>query len=402
MTVVDRDLGVPSADPDTRISKAPEQADAGVPEQEQGYRQLLNSLGVAIYTTDAQGRITFYNDAAAKFWGRRPELGELWCGSLRMFWPDGRPMPHAECPMAVALRKQKAMRGQEAVAERPDGSRVSFVPYPTPLRNGAGKVVGAVNVLVDVTERRLAEETLRATAHALSVSNSVKDEFLGLVSHELRTPVTTIFGNAQLLRDRGSRLSEHDRASMLTDIADDSERLRGIVENLLLMTRLGGGAQVEPEPQILVQVLREAIASYAARHPERVIALRSAARQVIVEIDRTYLELLVENLLSNADKYSPPAAEVEVVVETKAERARVRVLDRGIGIPEAEAHKVFSPFYRTDGARTQDNGVGIGLAVCKLVVEARGGHIWASPRSGGGSEIGFELPLTSEVEATEH
>src|SRR3954452_4300401 len=165
------------------------------------YRTFLEALAVAVYTTDADGRITYFNQAAVDLWGRRPELGEEWCGSLRLFHLDGRPMAHSECPMAIALKENRPVRGSAALAERPDGRRVAFEPYPTPLRAEDGTIVGAVNVLVDVTERMAAEEALRAAAAALEASNAVKDEFLGLVSHELRTPVTTIFGNAIVLRD---------------------------------------------------------------------------------------------------------------------------------------------------------------------------------------------------------
>ena len=123
--------------------------------------------------------------------------------------------------MAIALLEGRELRGVEAIAERPDGSRVAFTPYPTVLRDPDGTVVGAVNVLVDVTDRARVEDSLRATAEALRASNAVKDEFLGLVSHELRTPVTTIFGNARLLRDKGRRIAADDRDEMITDIAGE-------------------------------------------------------------------------------------------------------------------------------------------------------------------------------------
>ena len=125
-------------------------------------RELLEALPAAVYTTDAAGRITYYNQAAADLWGRRPAPGDdQWCGSWRLYWPDGTPMAHDECPMAVALREERPIRGAEAVAERPDGTRVPFLPYPTLLRNPAGAVVGAVNMLVDITERKAAETALR-------------------------------------------------------------------------------------------------------------------------------------------------------------------------------------------------------------------------------------------------
>jgi len=359
----------------------------------ESYEQFLNALGVAVYVTDRHGRITFYNDAAADLWGRRPELGELWCGSLRLYWPDGKVMHHSDCPMAIALRENRPVRGHEAIAERPDGSRVWFVPYPTPLADENGEMVGAVNVLVDVTDRRMAEDALRATAHALHVSNAVKDEFLGLVSHELRTPVTTIVGNAQLLRDRSERMSEDDRRSMLNDISTDAERLRGLVENLLLLTRLESGHNADTEPQILAHVVRKSIERYSARQPSRRIELDSEPRHVIVDADRAYLEMLLENLLSNADKYSPAGSVVEVIVRTADGEAHVVVLDRGIGVEAEDAARIFAPFYRSEEARVQAAGVGIGLSVCRRVAESLGGRIWVQPREGGGTEFGFALPL---------
>jgi PAS domain S-box-containing protein len=119
---------------------------------------LLMALPVATYTTDAQGRITFYNQAAAKLWGRHPQLDmDTWCGSWRLYGQDGRLMPHEECPMAIALKEDRAVQG-EAWAERPDGSRVPFLAYPSPLHDASGSLTGAVNMLVDITERKHAEE----------------------------------------------------------------------------------------------------------------------------------------------------------------------------------------------------------------------------------------------------
>ena len=122
-------------------------------------REVLELLPVAVYTIDAAGRITFFNEAAADLWGCRPTLGTSeWCGSWRLYWPDGRPMRHDECPMAVALKEGRPIHGAEAVAERPDGRRVPFLAYPTPLRDRSGALTGAVNSLIDITERKRSEE----------------------------------------------------------------------------------------------------------------------------------------------------------------------------------------------------------------------------------------------------
>jgi two-component system CheB/CheR fusion protein len=133
--------------------------------EDETFFQIVQNIPAAVYATDAEGRITFFNEAAAALWGRRPKLGEdWWCGSWRLYWPDGSPMGHDECPMAVTLKTRRPVRGAEAIAERPDGTRYPFIPYPTPLFDAEGKLVGAVNMLVDITERKRNEEAAQRLA----------------------------------------------------------------------------------------------------------------------------------------------------------------------------------------------------------------------------------------------
>ena len=123
---------------------------------------VLNALPAAVYLTDKSGRITFYNEAAATLWGCRPKIGSAeWCGSWRLYWPDGTPLPHDQCPMAMALKEERAINGMEAAAERPDGTRIPFLAFPQPLRDDKGTVVGAINMLVDISERKRIEVQAR-------------------------------------------------------------------------------------------------------------------------------------------------------------------------------------------------------------------------------------------------
>jgi PAS domain S-box-containing protein len=132
------------------------------------FRELLDALPAAVYTTDAAGRITFYNEAAAELWAHRPELGKSeWCGSWQLLWPDGTPMRHDECPMAMTLREGRSVAG-EAIAVRPDGTQIAFAAYPKPLRDVSGRLVGAVNTLVDITHRKAHEEHQRLLIHELN------------------------------------------------------------------------------------------------------------------------------------------------------------------------------------------------------------------------------------------
>ena len=160
-------------------------------ESERHMRDLLEALPAAVYTTDASGRITFYNKAAVEMSGRTPQPGDLWCVTWRLFSPDGTPLPHEACPMAVALKENRPVRDAEAIAERPDGTRIPFIPYPTPLHDADGKLIGAINMLVDITERKHAENRQKVLIDELN--------------HRVKNTLATV----QSLASQTARHSEH-------------------------------------------------------------------------------------------------------------------------------------------------------------------------------------------------
>lgn len=116
-----------------------------------GFAQTLDELPAAIYVTDAAGTITYFNRACVELAGRTPSAGDKWCVTWKLYTVAGEPLPHEECPMAVAIREKRAVRNVEAIAERPDGTRTNFVPFPTPLFDADGKLAGAVNLLLEVS-----------------------------------------------------------------------------------------------------------------------------------------------------------------------------------------------------------------------------------------------------------
>lgn len=247
----------------------------------------------------------------------------------------------------------------------------------------------------DVTEQRSMEAALRESVERLEAALRVKDDFLGLVSHELRTPMTIILGMSRVLAAAEGAGSDR----LATDIAEAAERLHELVEGMLLLARVDKAeAEQLLEPTLLHHAAQEVLERLRRRERAPRYELEILDRDAIVEVQRTWLERVIENLAGNAAKYGGPGASIRVVIERDGSRARLRVLDDGPGIDAAEAEQVFEPFYRSPATRECVGGAGLGLAVARRIVELSGGRIWASPRAEGGAEFAFELPLHASEE----
>lgn len=188
-------------------------------DSEQTFRAMIDALPAAIYTTDCNGKITHFNPACIEFAGRTPQLGsDYWCITWKLFHPDGRPMPHDQCPMAIALRERRAVRGAEGIVERPDGTRLWFMPHPTPLFDDTGELIGGINMLVDITERKAAEARIHSDAEALTKLNQLSSRLWNMQSlreglDEMLAATMELlgadFGNIQILdTSRGVLLIE--------------------------------------------------------------------------------------------------------------------------------------------------------------------------------------------------
>ncbi len=236
-------------------------------------------------------------------------------------------------------------------------------------------------------------EQAQRTADELRKANAVKDELLGLVSHELRTPLTTIAGVADVLRRRMATMDEETRIGAVNDIVEGAERLQRLIENMLVLSHVERGAAHIGEPVLLQRLIPRIIEQHRRRFPERKVSFESRAELPPVYADPTYVEQIVQNLLGNAEKYSPEGAPVEFVIERADNEAHVTVMDHGIGFTPEEADQIFEPFFRSGRIARSVSGAGLGLPVCRRLLEVQGGRIWAASREGGGAVLSFALPL---------
>ena len=282
------------------------------------FRQLLEALPVAIYTTDTEGKIRFFNQAAVDLAGRKPTLGsDEWCVTWRLYQPDGTPLPHEECPMAVALKEKRPVRGVEAYAERPDGTRVPFLPYPTPLRDLSGKLVGAVNMLVDISDQKAAEAKQRVLFDELN--HRVKNNMQMLHSLLKAAERETTNPEAQsVLSDAGKRVGAMAAAQQVFYDADNSVEFeaKGFIEMLCQNARQAFGPAVE-------------------------ISLR-ADSGVIANDAAVPLSLILNELLTNAVKYGTRDREqvaIKVALLAKEDGWQLSVEDDGPGFVFSEAAK---------------------------------------------------------------
>jgi signal transduction histidine kinase len=237
------------------------------------------------------------------------------------------------------------------------------------------------------------EEIVEERTQQLVEANAAKDDFLGLVSHELRTPITVIMGNAQLLRRGETALPQADRVFAIADIHREAERLNRIVENMFVLAGRARDGVIETEPVLLQRLMTSIVEQHRVRFPHRPVVLHVEPGLPPGLGHSGYLEIVANNLLSNAEKYSPAAGPIEIEVAARGDFVEISMSDSGGGIPEQEWESIFQPFYRSAATAHSAPGIGIGLAVCRELMRAQGGDIVVSRAPNGGACFMFRITI---------
>lgn len=253
-------------------------------------------------------------------------------------------------------------------------------------------------VALAIERTRLSEEAQQAHVHV--ETERMRNAILSSVSHDLRTPLATITGAASSLLDGQGQLDSAARLELARAIYREADRLDRLLRNLLDMMRIEAGAvQLSKEWHPVDEVVGAALARLEGRLRDHTVNTAFPADLPLVLVDGVLLEQVMINLVENAVKYAPPGSAIDLSASANDHEVVVEVGDRGPGIPVGEEVRIFDKFYRAKPAR--ESGVGLGLTICRGIIEAHGGRIWAENRPGGGAVFRFAIPLLERQPSVE-
>lgn len=366
------------------------EAEHMIKESESRYSRLLQNLDIAIYTTDTDGYLTFYNDAAEELWGRKPKLGkDQWCGPWKIFRRDGTPVPLDECPMAITLKTGKYESDEVFVIERPDGSKRYMIPSSGAIFDSSGKPTGAINTLLDVTVQIKAQQDSEQLQRQ-------KNDFLGIASHELKTPITVIKSYSQVLESILKEKGNLHEAAMASKMSQQVDKINSLIVDLLDTTKINSGQlqfnDIDFDFSKMVNEVFEDIKLTTTSHQ---LIIESNA-SCIVHADKERISQVVDNYVTNAIKYSPEGSKIIIRSELKNKEVVFSVQDFGIGIDAEKKDKVFEQFYRVPGKGAPNSypGIGLGLYIASEIIRRENGRVWVESELGKGSVFYFSLHCT--------
>jgi len=389
-------------------------AEQALQEREERLRTLFNNAFDAIFIVDEQGRIETANPAALHMFGYSSE--QLTGAPVEMLMPNTATASHASYIRHYIETKSKSSRmaNRELFAKRHDGREfpVEVAITRMDLKDGA-RVVGTIR---DITERKQTEQVIIAyrdhleqlvkertqqleqTRDKALMAEKAMATFLANMSHELRTPLHGILSFAAFGLKRLDRVGPEKLKEYFSEIRDSGQHLLDLVNNLLDLSKLQSGKMsFEFQPtdlrSIVLDVIKE-LEAYCDQCRMQVL-LNCNATDTRLTADRNKLAQVVRNLLSNAIKFGNPSAPIEVSIETHGELLVLTVCDRGVGIPEEELEVIFSPFVQSSKTASNAGGTGLGLPICREIIEhGHGGKITAQNRQGGGACFTTVIPRT--------
>ena len=352
---------------------------------------VVDSSHDAIFSTSLDACLETWNPGAERIYGYSAE--EVIGQHVSILAPPDRRDEIGQ--ILPQVRAGKSIENFETVRMKKDGQLIHVSLTIAPIWDSTGKPIGVSAVARDFTERQRAEVELE---RAREEADRVKAEFFALVSHDLRTPLTSIKGYSELLRNADADTPQELQDRFLDVITRSTVRLERLVDDLLFVAQIeSGGFTVEKNAVDLNKLLADCVEAAKPNAHEKDIELTLDAEQVTdCSGDNHRLAQLVDNLISNAVKYTPEGGYVKTRLHRADHRATIEIQDSGIGIPTTEHGLVFDRFFRASTAtRGEFAGVGLGLTIVKAITEAHGGRVEIESEEGEGTTFRVELPLAA-------
>jgi PAS domain S-box-containing protein len=391
----------PPTDPSTSVLvsltdiTARKHAEDALKQSESHFRAMADSAPAMLWLTDQRAAVTFLSTGWYEFTGHATGAGSG-DGWTTVVHPDDRLM--ATVSYAAAHRERQAFRVEYRL-RRADGHYRWVIDAARPRFDPGGAFLGHIGAVIDIDERREAEQALQEAYRSLEHTSRVKDEFLATLSHELRTPLNAVLGWARMLRM--GTVQPELRARALESMERNGKALLLLVEDLLDVSRIvAGKLQLKSELTDLTQIIAGAVDATRPTANAKGLAVEIAvdpARQVLVRGDADRLQQVVWNLLSNAAKFTPRGGRISISLDATDTHARIVVADTGQGISPTFLPHVFERFRQEDGTLTRKHtGLGLGLSIARHLVEAHGGTIAAeSAGEAQGASFAVTLPLAT-------
>jgi PAS domain S-box-containing protein len=354
----------------------------------QQLRAVFDLLPVGLWIADRDGRITMANPAGERIWRGTRYVGPEQFGEYKAWWLEtGEPIAPGDWGVARAVGKGETSRGELIRIQCFDGSYKTVINWAAPIRSETGEITGAIAVNEDVTALQQTQEQLRRAVRD-------REELLAMVAHDLRNPLSGIIMSAATAERAAGRLPGGEQLrSLAASLAGIARGMSGMVDDLLAVAvaSLGGASMLKLAPSLASGLVKRAADAARALLAKQGLALeaRVAGGLPSVNVDAERILRVFANLLDNALKFTSAPGTVTISAEATAGGVRFSVANSGEALLPAEREAMFQPFWQAGRDR---RGAGLGLSICRSIVEAHGGTIWAEPAAGQRVRVCFVLP----------
>jgi PAS domain S-box-containing protein len=358
------------------------------------YRTLAEAAHDYIFVMDSDGLMSYANRYACQALGLDPER-VVGMSAVR-FFPESFSTELLQ--MAGEVREIDSpvyMEGSFWQNER----ELWLGTWLVPVHDSFGKLISILGIARDISDQRKTDDALRRALENEKQINQMRSNFFSMTSHQFRTPLSTILLTVELLKKYGARFDDAKRWEQLNRIEEAGERLHALLENILVISRVESG-QLRMVPkdfdvvELCKRIIQELLSNDREAHP---LEFSTTDDLIMVHSDSEVIGRVVENLVSNALKYSPNGSPVSVKMSREDQVIILEVKDQGIGIPEADQKRLFQPFQRA-GNTEGIQGTGIGLTIVKKSVELLNGHVYMRSKEGQGTTFVIRFPVNLEAD----